>query len=438
MIENNILKKKVVINDMGRKVVVLPIHLVNEILYSMHDDITSGHLGCDKTFDKISTNYFWPGMRADIKQYVDSCETCQMRKRSKNNKLGHLNPIDISSPFHMMGIDFVGPLTETYSGNKHVIVCVDYFTKFAVTKAVRSATAEAIADFFVEEIVLRYGAPVKLLSDRGTQFTSNLNKEIFKLLNVKHLKTTAFYPACNGLTERLNQTIISMLSMYVSHNKKDWDLILPYVTFGYNSSVQSSTKFSPNELVFGRNPLLPTDINLGVRNESYQDVNAYTDIIGDRFKIIHDMAKSNNRSAAIKNKEYYDKKRSDKQFSVGDIVLLQKGSTRLNKIDTRYVGPYEIVEVISPVNYRIVRIDNRNKVEVVHISRLKLFKQRKYVELPVVSIDSDTDSVENECDVNMRECEVRLERMDMDEFNGNRDVRRSGRVRRKPDRLGYN
>ncbi|UYV74160.1 hypothetical protein LAZ67_11002270 [Cordylochernes scorpioides] len=116
-------------------------------------------------------------------------------------------------PFQKIGMDLLGKFSVKNQGNKWIIVCTEYMTRFATTKAIPDAGAMEIAKFIVEEIILRHGAPQQIITDRGTNFMSQIIKEINNLSGISHLKTTAYHPQTNGLTERLNKTLTDMLSI---------------------------------------------------------------------------------------------------------------------------------------------------------------------------------------------------------------------------------
>ena len=107
-------------------------------------------------------------------------------------------------------------------------------TKWAETASLNTSTSKETANFFVKQIVLRHGAPDSIISDRGKCFIAELMQDVLELLGTQHQTTTSYHPQTNGLCERLNHTLADMLSMYVSADHKNWDEVLPYVTFAYN------------------------------------------------------------------------------------------------------------------------------------------------------------------------------------------------------------
>jgi transposase InsO family protein len=145
-----------------------------------------------------------------------------------------------------------------------VIVCTDYATRYAIVKAVGKATAEAVADFLIQEVYLKFGSPKTIVSDRGTHFMSYLAKELYKFFGTKHTPTTAYNPQCNGLTERLNRTLANSVAKCIDEKPLAWDQAIPFVVFAYNTTPQESTGYSPYLLVFGREPQMDLDRQYGI------------------------------------------------------------------------------------------------------------------------------------------------------------------------------
>ncbi|UYV66767.1 K02A2.6-like, partial [Cordylochernes scorpioides] len=275
-------------NPEGREwLLVVPKKRRKEIMSEYHNHMLNGHLGVARTTYRLKNKYYWPSMLKDVSEFVKTCHLCQSRKGSNQLPSGLLQPIPPANyPFERIGIDFVGPLPSTKRRRKWIIVLTDYYTKYAETKAVPEATVKEVSTFLIEHIFLCHGAPRFLISDRGSQFTSNLMKEVMKMCKIKHCFTTRYHPQTNGLTERLNITLINMNSMYVNTEQKNWDEILPFITHAYNITIQETTGYSPFFLLFGREPMpllddenIPTDSNMDDYDgyiENYLDKRART------------------------------------------------------------------------------------------------------------------------------------------------------------------
>lgn len=371
-----------------QNLLVIPKHLIKEVLFSNHCEPLSGHLGIAKTLHKIRNRYYWTGLQKDVEKFVKGCVDCQARKGQENRKpVGFLQPIPVGTPFQRVGIDILGPFRRSKGGKTVIIVATDYATRWAETKALVSGKAEPVARFILENIIARHGAPRYLLSDRGQTFRSELVRELTKSMGTVNQYTTAYHPSCNGLTERLNKTLADMLSMYTNTNQTDWDVILPLVTFAYNTARQETTKFSPFMLVYGREPILPTEANL-----------METNIATDSFKL-REMALAV-RCEAVKNiflkqdidKQRYDNKHRHLEFKEGDKVKVFTPIRKVGKSEKlllRWFGPYFINKKIGEVNYEVRKGPSKAaKTDTIHISRILPYNDPWSPE--VVPIEDDT------------------------------------------------
>ena len=168
-------------------------------------------------------------------------------------------PIPLEEPFYCLGVDAIGPFPPKKANNRYIIIFTAYLNRLPKAFAVPSFDAPVAADLFVKEVMSRHGAPQTLLSDRGTNFLSKLVKEVCRLVNTEKVNTTTFHPQCDGLTERINQTLIHTLSQYVSASQYDWDSFIPAALFAYRISPSEVTGESPFFLLYGRQPRLPID-----------------------------------------------------------------------------------------------------------------------------------------------------------------------------------
>ena len=151
-----------------------------------------------------------------------------------------------------------------------------FFTKWVEAFAVPNQTAETIAKLLVEEVFCRHDAPENLLSDRGTNFLSDLIQEVCRILSVTKVNTSGYHPQTDGLVEKFNSTLISMISKCTERNGKDWDKQLPFLLFAYRANIQQSTKESPFFLLYGHDPRLPTESALNLPSTPYMvDVDDY-------------------------------------------------------------------------------------------------------------------------------------------------------------------
>ncbi|UYV61202.1 hypothetical protein LAZ67_1003805 [Cordylochernes scorpioides] len=336
---------------------VIPRHLRPDVLRSLHDNPTAGHLGLAKTHDRIRRKYFWPGLLRSIRKYVGHCRECQRRKHAPLRPPGLLQPIPPTSvPFQRVGIDLLGRFPISHLGNKWIIVCTDYLTRYAITRALPSADAQQVAKFVLEDVVLKHGAPREIITDRGRGFQSKLISELTGLCSSAQRFTTAYHPQTNGLTERLNKTLADMMSMYVDVEQKEWDVILPFITFAYNTAKQDTTGFTPFSLIHGREAETTLDTLFPLLKD--EDQEDYNREIVTRAEETRQLARLHTLRAQEGNKRLYDAKHREVSYQPGDKVWIFIPVRKIGiseKLIKRYFGPYrpkEIVHVVRMKNYR--------------------------------------------------------------------------------------
>ncbi|UYV70289.1 hypothetical protein LAZ67_7002410 [Cordylochernes scorpioides] len=283
--------------------------------------------------------------------------------KEENGCLYKKNPNpEADYPFERIGIDFVGPLPSTKRRRKWIIVLTDYYNKYAETKAVSEATVKEVSTFLIEHIILRHEAPRFLISDRGSQFTSNLMKET------------------NGLTERLNRTSINMISMYVNTDQKNWDEILPFITHAYNTTIQETTGYSPFFLLFGREPMFHSDDENIPMDSNMDDYDEYIENYLDKIARTRQVVINNTEKTQERMKRNYYKKDNEKIYELGHLVAVWTPVRKIGKCEKllrKNFGPYRILKKLSNVNYLIEPKDNPGQDPlIVHVSRLKPYFER--------------------------------------------------------------
>ncbi|CEP08747.1 hypothetical protein, partial, partial [Parasitella parasitica] len=236
-------------------VIVVPAIWRQQFLHRIHVPVTSGHLGRDKTISRAKENGYWPTITRDVHQFVAKCLDCQKFK-TKTHKFKMLKSIEVGAAGDRWAAD-IAYLPVTAKGNRYLLVCMEYLTKWVITAPLPAATADVIADVLVYEIVLKFGTPKEFLTDNGSNFISETINVVCLRLGISKIQTSVEAPSTDGLVERMNRTIKSSLSIYCQDNPAAWDVYLPFVTFALNTSRQATSEVSPFEAMFGRKPNLP-------------------------------------------------------------------------------------------------------------------------------------------------------------------------------------
>ena len=216
-----------------------------------HDGPGGGHLGIAKTVPKVNNKYYWIGCSKDVKLLIWQCPQCQSRKSPNPKRRAALVQVPVDAPMERLAIDVMGPLPISNKRNRYVLVICDYFTKWTESFAMPNQQAETVARILVDDVICRFGVPYSIHSDQGTNFESTLFQQICQLLGINKTRTTA-YPQSDGLVERFNRTLQTMIATYVREDQINWDDHLPHVMMAYRASEHTSTGATPNFLMFGR------------------------------------------------------------------------------------------------------------------------------------------------------------------------------------------
>ena len=355
--------------------VVVPQNLVKRLIDYYHGALPNGHLGMVKTYNRIRQYYYWRGMQKDVYEYVSLCDTCIRNKSRKPAKQVPLKVIQPTRRFELVALDLL-KLNQTYKGNKLVLVITDMFTKFTKTAPLHDAESVTVGEAFVNHWLSIFGAPEKLLSDQGSQFTSELFLALCRIVGVRKIFTTAYHPQTDGVVERNNQTIVKIISMFVATDQKNWDDILSMAVYAHNTSVHSTTGQTPYKMMFGVEApdLSPEAYRLQLpvsRNKSLGPIKNFQQSLAKA----HKFARKAMRKAQDAYKRNYDKNITPKEYKEGELVYLWQPSTKKEgsrKLTAPWRGPFKIKSKINEWNVVLGIPTPKGESTIrVHINRLR-------------------------------------------------------------------
>ena len=362
------------LEDANKSQFILPYVLHDEVLKELHEGAAGGHLGKGKMLGRLKERLYWPGCGEDVEEWCKRCDICARRKSTAPKRRAGLQTLRAGYPMQTVCVDIMGPLPETNRGSKYVLVAADCFTKWVEVYGIPNQEALTVAVKLVDEMFCRFSPPEQIHSDQGRQFESELIKEICKLLQIKKSHTTPYRPQGNGMVERFNRTLLDMLATAVGDNPADWENYIHKLCFAYNTSVHSSTGYSPFFLMFGRQAAIPVDLMYPLRREEEdKELPDFVQELKKRLQDAYASVRVHCQSEHLRQKAIYDRKAHGEQLKEGDLVWLflpavPRGQCR--KLFHPWTGPYTVVKNMGSCTYKI-KNQRGGRYQIVHFDRLK-------------------------------------------------------------------
>ncbi|KAH9640804.1 hypothetical protein HF086_001965 [Spodoptera exigua] len=305
-------------------------------------------------------------LEEDIKNYVQKCEKCQKEKYSRYTKEPMTITTTATEAFQKIFMDVVGPLERDEENFSYILTIQCELTKYIEAYPMKTKSTKEVAEKFVNNFILRFGIPEIIATDRGTEFISTTFQEVCNLLHINKLTSTAYHHQSIGALENSHKSLGTYLRIQTDNHSGHWSKWIAYWCFAYNTSVHTETKFTPFELVFGKQANLPS--NLTIHPEPIYNHESYLLELKYRLQLSQTEARENLIKSKMIRKIKYDKNCNPVVYKPNDKVLI-KNENR-NKLTSIYSGPYIVVRDISPN----VEILDNGKIKLIHKNRTKLFK----------------------------------------------------------------
>lgn len=359
-----------------------------------HDDI--GHVGFEKTLERLKKNYWFAKMNRFVKKYVGACIECAYAKKSSNNREGLLHPIPkVADPFHTLHVDHLGPFVKSKRGHTHILVVVDSFTKFAFIKPVRNTNTQNVIKV-LEDIFFTFKTPERLISDRGSCFTSHNFRRFCLDKGIKHILNAVSSPRSNGQVERYNRTILdSLTAQNLRDCERDWDNKLGKIQWGLNNTLQKTTGRTPAEVMFGMS--MNGEVNACLSEVANETQEPY------ELSALREEVKSRIDKAQEAQKSYYDKNRHPAHlYNLGDLVKITKvafhNDGKSTKLLPSYEGPYRVVKVIGNDRYKVAPIPGFEGMKTKRRTTVAADRMKPWIHIAALGIDDVTDTMDDESD----------------------------------------
>lgn len=304
--------------------IVVPTNRRNIVMTECHVPPLKAHGGFHKTIDRVRRQFYWPNMDSDVRNFVRGCDVCKAAKHSNVTQRAPMGEYrEACKPWRILYMDFVGPLPRSKKGHCHILTVVDSFSKFVHAHPLRNANATALVNFVEDHIFLKFGVPECVISDNGCQFVSLQFRKLLESYKVKFMPVSRYHPQANA-AEAVNKTLVTSIRAYIKDDHREWDVHLQKIVCAINSSMHSSTKFTPYFVNFGQRM-----ITSGLEHAMSNDIDAPThDDDNERLQKIREIVKENLKKSYDVSKKRYDLRARPISYNAGDIVW--KVNTKLS------------------------------------------------------------------------------------------------------------
>ena len=368
--------------------------LRQQIVWHYHRHLFEGaHQNFRKTYDRLQRRFYFKGMFSYVERLISTCQECQRAKTIHAPKpAAPMVPMLVPEPMERIAIDFVGPLVMSNHGNKWMLVITDISTKWAEAYPLRDSSAVEVAACLADWVT-RYGAPISMVSDRGSDFLAEIVRMFCTIWGIDRDITSPYHPQANGSVERLNATLCDMLRTFSLDTGVTWDEHIGAVLFAYRNAAHSTTQCAPAQLLFGRSLNTPLDamLNKFLEDQTHRG-HLTAEFVFEHAKALRDaqkIAQATMEKAIWENAQRFNRSHNLVAFAPGDVVWLQN-MKQANKLSPRWLGPYRIASKTSEGTYHVFDAKGKmspTSVRVEHMKRAIFDKSRSMQDQYVNLVD---------------------------------------------------
>lgn len=364
---------------------VVPREVRAELLHQCHDVPTSGHGGVFRTLQRLRNQGYWPNMKEDVVRYVNTCQTCQRIKKDRRKPPGLMSSkAVVSRPMEYLSADLIGPLPMTRKKAMYISVITDTFSKYVFVRPIKKASSAAVMNHLKEDVILKHGAPKVLQMDNANQYSCHDMKKLCREYNITPRYNIA-YTARNNPTERMNQTLETLICSYVQDDHRTWDEHLPELQAALNTSVSVVTGLSPHQVLFGESLILDgrerqfNGCEDPVVEDPLPEDNADKE---DRLEFFEELRDKIQQAKQANANRFNARRRPADCYDAGDMVWRRqfvksnKAKFISKKLASPWTGPFKIKQKVGRVSYLLE--DDRGKEDGPwHVEQLKKHRARR-------------------------------------------------------------
>ena len=344
-------------------VTVIPEGEIPTVLRSAHGGPLASHYGISKSYYRLVSRFYFPSMVPRLTEFINSCEFCLRRKMPKTVPKPVIQPIEVdhSDIGGTISYDFKGPLptadkTILYQHkSRYILVIIDHATRYVMAHPTPTMEAKVVSEIVLSRWIPCFGVPRTVISDRARSFTGTVMRTVYKALEVDLQLTAAYNPSCNGLVEQVNRNISSLLMIMLEEGGDDWPKKLNLLFSAYNASPQSSTGYSPNFLVYGRELIEPIDLHINKDRVVDQKGKRVLVELCERLRLRRralELLQLKFEELNLKRVERSQGKADVSKFEVGELVGF-KAPPSSNKLCKYFEINHRVIKVISADTYVI-------------------------------------------------------------------------------------
>ena len=228
------------------------------VLNDCHTGACGSHLSrLETTQNILRAGYFWLKLIKGSIESVKKCHPCQIFSRKMREHPTPMFHVITVGPFTKWGIDYTTCNPPSARGHHYIIVAVDYFTKWVKAMPTFKHDGETMALFLFNQIIARFDVLREIVTDHGSHFQNQMMIELTSKLGLRKEHLSPYYPQANGQVEAINKSLKTILQRTINSAKSNWHLMLYSTLWAYQTSVKTATIFSPFQLIYRLEAVLP-------------------------------------------------------------------------------------------------------------------------------------------------------------------------------------